>query len=223
MSVSNVLTSSILILSIIVVGFMGLQYYYVNTISYSVESEVNYVLTLFKSIVNAVSMGGSRSFHVKLSLGRLNLLDNGFIIVSFNNQCFFTSINYFLSYTCNDQLYGSKETIILHELLEDFSFSIVGFKNNIFLKFKPIVKISSGQVSISLVVFSEPKIEMIVEGELTLTVEVDYLKFSFSSMVDGNFPLKINYGSMVDSYDIPVSVDSPIIIVLKILKVRLGV
>lgn len=222
MNVSQVLVLSIIFLSSIVVGVIGLQYYYDKYVYFNLKYETEQIIALYKSIVNVISSGKPGSFPVRLSFGRLSLMDEGFILINFNDRCLFAAKNYALKYACNLDIYTAKETLIFHGSLEDFSFSILGVKNNIFLRFKPLVKISENSVVVSCIVFYRPSLDVIVDDLLDVAGEVEYFKYTFSPMYGGTYVLEVVYGSSADEFDVYASPENPLVIVVKVLKIGWG-
>lgn len=218
MSISHVVVLSILVSSVILIGFLGLQYYYVNSLYSSLNYELDYVKEFFESIVNAISVGGCEKFIVELSFGRILILSDGFILVNFNGQCLFSAINYILTYSCRVNLYDA-EFSISEGLSNDFSFSIVGLGNSVRLCFKPLVRILNGKVIVSFVIFHGPKLN-VVDCVLSLRCEVENLEYTFSPLERGYYSLKITYGSSSDVFNVYVSPDKPLTILIRILRVR---
>jgi|GEM_PF-4813192 len=222
MNISYIVILSIIVSSSIIVGILGLQYYYANNVYSSLKYEVEHVVMLYKSIVNVISLNVGGSFPVRLSFGKLSLFDDGFILIDFNDRCLFAAMNYIVNYACKMNLYGSEETLISHGSLNDFSFQIFGIGNNIFLRFKPLVKMSEGKIFISCVVLYKSKLGVIVDGTLNVNSEVEYLKYTFSPMQGGTYFLRVTYGSSTDEFSVYASPENPITIIIKVLKVRWG-
>lgn len=219
MSSSTVVTV-IITTAVLLIAGIGLSTYYTANLYAQLNPEIDAVKSIFKLIASNALSGYLINMPIYLKYGYLKFEDSGIFSISLDGQQLFASKILTLTYVCRFNIYPEDEPVILVSCNSSgFSYVIVGIGNRIKLKFYPKFLFNDGQVVVACVVFDAMDIQFVGDS-LELNYHICVVERYLAPLYNVGFLLRVVYGDSVSCFVVNASALSPVLVSVKVVKVR---